>query len=59
MKLALQIMSWVAVAIGILTIIGGLTDLSTDPNSAYYSLLGGLLFVAQGVIALMYIHAND
>ncbi len=55
MKLGLQIFSWVAVVIGALGFIDGLTLLSSDPTNAYYSLVGGLLFGIEGVLALMYV----
>lgn len=56
MKQALTILSWIAVVLGTLSIISGLTKLATDPTNAYYSLLGGVLFFAEGLAALMYIN---
>jgi hypothetical protein len=58
MKLALQIVSWVAIVIGVLAIVGGLAETSSDPASAYYSLLGGALFATQGVLSLIYVNQH-
>lgn len=55
MKLGLQTFSWVAVVLGVLAVIGGLTTLSSDPSGACYSLLGGVLFGVEGVLALFYV----
>ncbi len=49
-------MSWIAVVLGVITVISGLTQLSTDPTNAYYSLLGGVLFGVEGALALAYIN---
>jgi hypothetical protein len=56
MKLALQITSWVAVVVGVLAIISGLSEISSYPTDAYYSLLGGVMFGGQGLLALIYIN---
>jgi hypothetical protein len=58
MKLGLQIFSWVAVVIGVLASISGLSQISADPTSAYYSLLGGALFATQGVLSLIYVNQH-
>lgn len=55
MKLALQIFSWVAVVIGVLALINGAVLISTDPENAYYTLIGGVLFGVEGALALQYI----
>lgn len=51
MKLALQITSWIAVVIGALALVG----YTGDP----YTLVGALLFLGQGVLALLYIRQQD
>lgn len=52
MKLALQVTSWIAVVLGAFAILG---SMSGEPD-AIYSLVGGLLFLGQGVLALAYIN---
>lgn len=59
MKLALQIFSWVAVVIGVLALIGGLSEITTTPEDAYYGMTGGVLFTVQGILALIYIHQTN
>lgn len=59
MKLPLQIVSWVAIVLGVLAIMSGLASLSVDSQSATYSIEGGALFLAQGVLALIYIHQKE
>jgi uncharacterized membrane protein (UPF0136 family) len=51
MKLGLQIFSWVAVVLGVLAVIGGLAG----GEDSYSSLLGGILFGVEGVLALVYV----
>ena len=58
MKLGLQIFSWFAVVIGVLAFISGLSEISSYPESAYYSLLGGALFAGQGILALIYVNQH-
>jgi len=41
--------------LGILAFLGGVVNLGADPESAYYGLVGGGLFVTEGVLALAYI----
>jgi len=56
MKLALQIISWIAVVLGALAIIDGLSVMSYDSEGAYYSMVGGAMFLTQGVVALIYVN---
>lgn len=51
MKLALQIVSWIAVVLGVLAIIGSAGDM--------YALIGGMMFFTQGLLALLYIDKVD
>lgn len=50
MKTALQVMSWVSVAFGALAILGGVAEPADS-----YAILGGIMFLTQGVLALVYI----
>jgi len=57
MKQALKIMSWIAVILGILTILGGFSEPSgTGASEAF---LGGLLFGVEGLLALLYIRQTE
>jgi len=47
MKIALQIFSWIAVALGFLAVLVGEGD--------YYAFIGGALFMTQGILSLIYI----
>jgi hypothetical protein len=60
MKTALQIFSWIAIVIGALAIIGGFTSVDAYGNSIVNgsALLGGALFLTQGILALVYIDSN-
>ena len=51
MKTALKTISIVAVVIGALAILGGVSDTYVDG----YALVGGALYMAQGILALVYI----
>ena len=53
MKKALQIMSWVAVVLGGLAILGGFSE--TTAEEAMFAFVGGLLFGVEGLLALLYI----
>lgn len=59
MKLALQIMSWTSLVIGILALINGLIETGQQVTGAGDSIVGGLLFGVEGLLALMYVHAQD
>ena len=61
MKSALKITSWVAVVLGVLAIYGGLTtvDYYGDPMIDGYAIFGGLLFLTEGVLALIYISLKE
>jgi len=50
MKLALQIISWIAIMIGALAIIGADGD--------YYAFVGGVLFFTQGLLSILYINKD-
>lgn len=56
MKVALSIVSYFAVVVGTLAVIGGL--LSTDANGSAmvdpYAILGGGMFLTQGILSLVY-----
>ena len=52
MKTSLKTMSIISVVLGGLAIIDGLTTLDG------YALLGGSLFLAEGILALVYIGQN-
>ena len=51
MKIALQVVSIICVAMGGLAILGNIAD----PVDAVYGFIGGGLFLAEGVLALIYI----
>lgn len=57
MKSALKITSWIAVVLGVLAIFGGLTgtDYYGNPVIDGYAIFGGLLFLTQGILSLVYI----
>lgn len=55
MKSALKVTSWIAVVLGAFAILGGVGQLTTAPSEAGYSLAGGALFFAQGIMSLIYI----
>lgn len=55
MKIALQISSWVAVALGVLAILGS----AEGGVDAGYSFVGGVFFLTQGVLALVYISQKE
>lgn len=52
MKIALQIVSIIAIALGGLAVISGAID--TDG----YALVGGGLFLTQGILSLLYIKST-
>ena len=52
MKDTLKVFSWVAVVIGVFAILGGI-----DPLDGY-ALIGGILFLAQGWMTLIFIKQN-
>jgi len=56
MKQALTIFSWIAIILGTFAIVGGVAQVSVAPEDAYYSLLGGVLFLTQGVLAIAYMN---
>lgn len=53
MRLALKIMSITAIVIGVAAIFGAAGQNTTE--DAVYSLLGGGLFMTQGILSLVYI----
>lgn len=53
MKLPLQILSWVAVGIGFLAVFASLAD------NDQYGLVGGALFLTQGILALAYVAEKE
>ena len=55
MELALKIVSWIAIVIGALAVIGGLADASIDPDYMYV-VIGGGIYLAMGVLALSYMN---
>lgn len=57
MKQALKIMSWVAIVLGVLAILGGFGE--TSGSEASYAFLGGLLFGVEGLLALIYIKQTE
>lgn len=56
MKLALQISSWGAVALGALTFFNGM---GAEQPTAGYDFLGGILFAGLGTLALIYVHQTQ
>lgn len=62
MKTALQIFSTIGILIGVLAIIGGFTsgiDAYGNPAVDGYALFGGVLFLTQGVLSLVYIAIQE
>lgn len=59
MKQALTVVSWISIVLGFLAVIGGLTSLSTDPQGAYYALMGGALFAIEGILAVAYVNQQS
>lgn len=57
MKLAVQITSWFSLLIGVIAFVEGLATTSTDPNGVY-SIIGGLMFGVEGLLAILYVHQN-
>ncbi len=57
MKTALQIFSWFAIVLGGFAILGASTGPTTE--DVIYSLMGGGLFLTQGVLALIYISQKE
>lgn len=55
MKIALQIFSWIAVVLGALAILGS----AEGGVDAGYSFVGGVFFLTQGVLALVYINQKE
>lgn len=53
MKLALQIFSWIAIILGALALVFA----TTYPDPAP-SIIGGGLFLAEGILALVYINST-
>lgn len=56
MEKALKITSWVAIVLGVLSILGGFGEVNAEEAS--YSFIGGLLFAGEGLLALLYIKSN-
>jgi hypothetical protein len=54
MKSALQIFSWIAIVIGALAILGSIS--AEDGGSG---LIGGVLFLTQGILAIAYISSQE
>jgi len=52
MRKALKILSIVCIVLGGLAVLGGVTDPYPD---GFYAVTGGGLFLAEGIIALIYI----
>jgi len=62
MKTTLQIFSTIAILIGSLAIIGGFTsgiDAYGNPTVDGSALLGGVLFLTQGILSLVYIAIQE
>lgn len=62
MKTTLQIFSWIAVVIGALAILSSPTagfDQAGNQVFDGYTLIGGLLFLTQGVLSLVYINQKE
>jgi len=57
MKKALQIMSWVAIVLGALAILGGFSE--TTGEGAMTAFVGGLLFGVEGLLAILYIKQTE
>lgn len=55
MRIALQIFSWFSVVLGFLATIQGFAEMSEFVPDAGYSIFGGLLFLTEGILALVYI----
>ena len=59
MRSALKVTSWIAVIIGLMAIVGGISELTIAPENAYYSLLGGIMFFSQGLLTLIYVSSKE
>ena len=59
MKSALKVTSWIATVLGAMSMYDGLLLLSNYPNDAYYSLIGGGMFAAQGILALVFVKSTE
>jgi hypothetical protein len=57
MKKALTIMSWAAIVLGGLAILGGFSENSAE--EAMFSFVGGLLFGVEGLLAILYIKETE
>lgn len=57
MRTALQIVSWIGMAVGFLGVVATLLE-PAEPD-AIYGLIGGVLFFTQGLLALMYIDSVE
>ena len=55
MKSAVKVFSIISIVIGGFAFLGGLGDMSVDPQAAGYALVGGALFLTQGILSLIYI----
>lgn len=52
MKTPLQILSWVAIVMGVLAIFGAASEGGED---SLYALIGGTLYLSLGIVAITYI----
>lgn len=59
MKSVTRVFAWIGVVLGALAIIGGLSEINTDPTNAYYSLVGGALFATMGITTLIYVNQTE
>jgi len=55
MKKALQIVSWFAIVLGGIAILGGFSEPTAEDAS--YSFIGGLMYAGQGLLAILYINS--
>lgn len=55
MKTVLTVISWFAIVLGVLAILGSIAE----PTDAAYSIIGGLLYITLGVLALVYVKSKE
>jgi hypothetical protein len=55
MENSLRILSWIGIVLGGLAILGALGDWGEGIDDWQYTIMGGLLFFMQGLVAILYI----
>lgn len=55
MENSLRILSWIGIVLGGLAILGALGDWGANIDDWQYTIMGGLLFFMQGLVAILYI----